>query len=453
MIGDKQMKEYKIYPKQFLSERIPIEKNRCFMLMPFSEEFDYIYGVIKKDLNDNGLICNRADEIAGSKPILNKILTEILKSRYIIADLTNYNPNVFYELGIAHSFKDSQNILLLKQKESKIPFDLTHLTYIEYTPDNLRFLTATIKNFIRENKYLSDFHESLNLHGITTIISENRETFIDYLQEYFSSRISMITDILNANGSKYDESELIEFFKDYEALIIQVISERNFNIADGIMKTYFHLLSNCENHKIIENFVHHFINDLFTMYNDKYKEEILTWETELMIILAQKKQLLHLSMSWIITYFSRSKSSNIDLNRYKLESFLMTSEDDDINQIIANSVFDDNCYIREHMADIIGEKKIYSAKNNLVKQLLIEQNYFTMGSIVEALAKIGDENSLNTILNWLDEKAEEIILEHQYFLFKHLFKAIVLLDSTPQQEHVQDFQKKYKKYMDDFIIN
>lgn len=90
------MKDYKIYPKQFINDKIPIEKNRCFMLMPFSPEFDYIYGTIKKDLNENGLICNRADEIAGSKPILNKILTEILKSRYIIADLTDYNPNVFY---------------------------------------------------------------------------------------------------------------------------------------------------------------------------------------------------------------------------------------------------------------------------------------------------------------------------------------------------------------------
>ena len=423
------------------------------MLMPFSEEFDYIYGVIKKDLNDNGLICNRADEIAGSKPILNKILTEILKSRYIIADLTNYNPNVFYELGIAHSFKDAQNILLLKQKESKIPFDLTHLTYIEYTSDNLRFLTATIKNFIRENEYLSDFHESLNQHGITTIVSENHETFIDYIQEYFSSKISMITDVLNGTGNQYSETELSEFFKDYEALIIQTIREKNLNIVDGIMKTYFHLLSNCESHSVMEYFVHHFINDLFTIFNDEYSNEILTWKTELMLILAQKKQLLNISMSWIIAYFSRSKSSNIDLNRYKLESFLMTNEDDDINQIIANSVFDDNCYIREHMADIIGEKKIYSAKNNLVKQLIIEQNYFTMGSIVVALAKIGEVEDLKIILKWLDEKESVIISDHQYFLFKHVFKAIVLLDDTAERVYIQKFQDKYKVYMENFIVN
>ena len=78
------VKDYKIYPKQFINDKIPIEKNRCFMLMPFSPEFDYIYGTIKKDLNDNGLICNRADEIAGSKPILNKILTENWYYNFII---------------------------------------------------------------------------------------------------------------------------------------------------------------------------------------------------------------------------------------------------------------------------------------------------------------------------------------------------------------------------------
>ena len=111
------MSDYIIYPKQFRFAKIHIEKNRCFILMPFKKEFDYVYGVIKKELNDNGFICNRADEISGSKPILNKILTEILRSQYIIADLSGYNPNVFYELGVAHVFKDANNILIIKQKE------------------------------------------------------------------------------------------------------------------------------------------------------------------------------------------------------------------------------------------------------------------------------------------------------------------------------------------------
>lgn len=116
------MDNYIIYPKQFRNAKIPVERNRCFILMPFDKIFDLVYGTIKNELQDNGYICNRADEICGSKPIMNKILTEILKSQYIIADLTNLNPNVFYELGIAHTFKDAQNILLIKQKGFKCPF-------------------------------------------------------------------------------------------------------------------------------------------------------------------------------------------------------------------------------------------------------------------------------------------------------------------------------------------
>ena len=92
------MEHYNIYPKQFRNLKIPIEKNRCFILMPFDSKFDIIYGNIKQSLSKEGFICNRADEIIGSKPIMNKILTEMLKSQFIIADLSDSNPNVFYEL-------------------------------------------------------------------------------------------------------------------------------------------------------------------------------------------------------------------------------------------------------------------------------------------------------------------------------------------------------------------
>lgn len=123
------MNEYLIYPKQLQRQTIPVEKNRCFVIMPFKDELDLMYGIVKKQLSNAGYLCNRVDEIPGSTPIINKILTEILRSRYIIADLTDCNPNVFYELGIAHSFKDASNIIILKQSGTKVPFDVTHLTY------------------------------------------------------------------------------------------------------------------------------------------------------------------------------------------------------------------------------------------------------------------------------------------------------------------------------------
>lgn len=72
------MDRYKIYPKQFRNEHIPIEKNSCFFIMPFASEFDIVYGTIKDGLSKEYL-CKRVDESKLSNPILNKILVEILK--------------------------------------------------------------------------------------------------------------------------------------------------------------------------------------------------------------------------------------------------------------------------------------------------------------------------------------------------------------------------------------
>ena len=422
------------------------------MLMPFNSDFDYIYGVIKQDLNDNGFICNRADEIAGSKPILNKILMEILKSRYIIADLTNYNPNVFYELGIAHSFKDAQNILMIKQKSSKIPFDLTHLTYIEYDPSNLRFLTATIRNFIQENKYVSDFHETLNLCGITNLISESREKFIDYLQEYFGTNIVVITNILNDKSDIYKDSELINFYKDYEALILHILKERINENLDGLLSVYYNLLAHCHSTKIGESFVNNFMGELFININDM-EEEILSWKTDLMLVLAKRKKLIKIALPWIIEYFSRSKSSSIDLNRYKLESFLMTSNYTEVNQMIIDSLFDSDCHIREHMADIIGEKRLYNGISVLLKQLEREENYFTISSIIEAIGKIGTFSELKYILKWMETYENKIIEQHQFFLLKHVYKAVCRLDNTPDEKYAKMFLDNYSKYMNSYIVS
>lgn len=141
------MNDYIIYPKQLGRQPIPVERNHCFFLMPFSKEFDMIYGTIKQYLNNENFICNRADEISGSTPIVAKILTNIIKSQYIIVDITKSNPNVFYELGIAHTLKEARNVLIIKQKNYDTPFDIKHLTYVEYDPQNLKFIASQICNF------------------------------------------------------------------------------------------------------------------------------------------------------------------------------------------------------------------------------------------------------------------------------------------------------------------
>ena len=114
---------YRIYPKQFRWEKIPIERNKVFVLMPFTSRMDAVYGRLKAALSEKGYLCSRADELDGSVLVMNTVLREIMRSRYVIADLTLLNPNVFYELGVTHSFKDLPNVVMIKQKEGEIEME------------------------------------------------------------------------------------------------------------------------------------------------------------------------------------------------------------------------------------------------------------------------------------------------------------------------------------------
>lgn len=445
------MDNYIIYPKQFRSVKIPIERNRCFVLMPFDKILNRVYGTIKEELQDNGYICNRADEICGSKPIMNKILTEILKSQFIIADLTNLNPNVFYELGIAHTFKDSQNILLIKQKQFKCPFDITHLTYIEYDVNNLRLLTSIILQFIEENDSFLSFQESLHMRGIINIIHENKEVFVDYIQSHFDKELPIITNILNDETKDLSEVEVVRLFNLFDSEIEHLIHMNDIQILNGILKVYYELIISTPFTLLTDKIVRTFLDDFFpsSVVDEK---EMLSWKTDLVLLLAEHQKKLHIVMPWIVAYFRRTKSTTIDLNRYKLERFLMLTSDEKINQIIADAVFDDNCYVREHLSDIIGEKKLQTAEPYLVKQLEIEENYYAAISIIEALGKLDSSQGMETINKWLTVHYAEIIQTKQFFVLKHARIAIMKLDKTRDQAFLKEFDKKYADLLTDYFI-
>ncbi len=106
--------------------------NLCFVLMPFRAELDQIYRtVVQPCIEAEGLLCRRADEIVGNSAIMQDVWQSICEARIVVADLTGRNPNVFYELGIAHTVgKDT--ILLAQREEEKLPFDVAHIRTIVY---------------------------------------------------------------------------------------------------------------------------------------------------------------------------------------------------------------------------------------------------------------------------------------------------------------------------------
>lgn len=106
-------------------------KNDVFAIMPFSEEYNHLYQdhikAVCKSINKS---CIRADDLYTSRSIMQDIWDLIYNSKVIIADCTNKNPNVMYELGIAHAI--GKKVILITQNIDDIPFDLRHLRHLHY---------------------------------------------------------------------------------------------------------------------------------------------------------------------------------------------------------------------------------------------------------------------------------------------------------------------------------
>lgn len=99
--------------------------------MPFAEQYREVYQEIYKPVcARNNIDCWRVDEIARPGSITRDIVEGILDADIVIADLTSRNPNVFYELGIAHSA--GNKTIMTAQSLQDVPFDIANYRVLIY---------------------------------------------------------------------------------------------------------------------------------------------------------------------------------------------------------------------------------------------------------------------------------------------------------------------------------
>jgi hypothetical protein len=107
------------------------KKAECFIISPFGGWNDrYYLEIYKPAVEAAGLNPRRADDLYRPSAIVHDIWILVKNSRVMLADLTGKNPNVFYELGLAHAL--GKPVILLTQSMNDVPFDLRALRVIEY---------------------------------------------------------------------------------------------------------------------------------------------------------------------------------------------------------------------------------------------------------------------------------------------------------------------------------
>lgn len=109
------------------------EEPLCFIAMPYSpaRRTEIYEGYIKGPIEANTpLKCRRVDDMTKSSQIMSDMWTLLLSCRVVIADLSEQNPNVFYELGLAHVL--GKPVILIVEDFKDVPFDLQHVRTIVY---------------------------------------------------------------------------------------------------------------------------------------------------------------------------------------------------------------------------------------------------------------------------------------------------------------------------------
>lgn len=122
--------------------------NTVFVIMPFKAEYNDLFEVYASVCKDMGFKAVRTDKDLSLEKILPRILKGIRHSAFVIADVTESNPNVFYEVGFAEGL--GRPVIATAREGTRLPFDIadTPVTFWNRPED----LEKSLLPLIREVK-------------------------------------------------------------------------------------------------------------------------------------------------------------------------------------------------------------------------------------------------------------------------------------------------------------
>lgn len=137
-----------VFPR-FKARTFTIDEKLAFVLMPLREPF---FSILDKHIRPVcakfNLTTINAGDVDRIDDIMENIWTSINTARVIIADLSGKNPNVFYELGIAHTI-GRKVIMITHDDKEPFPFDIGGIKGIRYTfPSEMAAFEAKLENIL-----------------------------------------------------------------------------------------------------------------------------------------------------------------------------------------------------------------------------------------------------------------------------------------------------------------
>jgi hypothetical protein len=135
----------------------PSQQKRCFVVSEYGrteterlERSQVLRHLIRKVLEPLGYDVKRADEIDDPGQITHQVIERLIDDELVVADLTNRNPNVFYELAVRHAAR--RPVVTIMAAGQDIPFDVKDVRTVFYDlhdPDKLELAQRDLTEKVR----------------------------------------------------------------------------------------------------------------------------------------------------------------------------------------------------------------------------------------------------------------------------------------------------------------
>jgi hypothetical protein len=159
-----------------------------FVIMPFSKKFDDVYELgIKQACEGADAECQRVDKQIFVRNMLEQIYKEIERAQILVAEVSERNPNVFYEVGYAHG--TGKHVIFVTTNAKDIPFDLRHYPHVIY--ENISKLKEELERKLRHLlEHPAELGDSMRPRGHGSSKAQMGQQIEDYLEARGLTRIS-----------------------------------------------------------------------------------------------------------------------------------------------------------------------------------------------------------------------------------------------------------------------
>lgn len=162
---------------------------KAFVIMPFKDPFDsYYQAIFLPALEAAGYDVARGDDMFTPQPIMLDIQNSIRDSNLVLCEMSGRNPNVFYELGLAHAI--GKPTILVTRKEEDIPFDLRHIRAIVYDYTRAGWEAKLLRDITSAARSLDESKETWPPPLIKASPGSNADTGADKQAEVFPPAVN-----------------------------------------------------------------------------------------------------------------------------------------------------------------------------------------------------------------------------------------------------------------------